>query len=210
MLDHFFPLLFPKNFKSLKIFDIRLQEVGAKRPINGTSKVNRPTDPQTNRQTDGHFDLQNASAQRADALKRASDNLDSGLTPPPHFERCPNMSRFFFWIHFLSQVILSLLQRSSKKLTLDGRELYKKLNMMMSTLMPFQRYKESASGTTVQKRKTPPPISEQNTCLQSAQFFYFDWTMYFTDHAQKSQFNFNFRYLFSLNKLSGYIVECLL
>ena len=61
MLDHFFPLLFPKDSESLKIFDIRLQEVGAKRPLNGTSKVNRQTNRQTDRhtdtQTDGHFDL---------------------------------------------------------------------------------------------------------------------------------------------------------
>ena len=41
MLDHFFPLLFLKDSKSLKIFDIRLQEVGAKRPLNGTSKVKK-------------------------------------------------------------------------------------------------------------------------------------------------------------------------
>ena len=41
-------LLFPKDSKSLKILDIRLREVGAKRPLNGTLKVNR----QTNRQTD--------------------------------------------------------------------------------------------------------------------------------------------------------------
>jgi hypothetical protein len=53
MLDHFFPLLFPKDSKSLKIFDIQLREVGAKRPLNGTLKVNRQTDGQT----DGHFDL---------------------------------------------------------------------------------------------------------------------------------------------------------
>ena len=39
MLDHFFPLLFPKNFESLKILDIQLWEVGAKRPLKGTSKV---------------------------------------------------------------------------------------------------------------------------------------------------------------------------
>ena len=51
MLDHFFPLLFPKDFESLKILDIRLWEVGAKRPLNGTSKVNRQTDTQTDRQT---------------------------------------------------------------------------------------------------------------------------------------------------------------
>ena len=49
MLDHFFPLLFHKDSKSLKILDIQLLEVGAKRPLNSTSKVNR----QTNRQTDG-------------------------------------------------------------------------------------------------------------------------------------------------------------
>ena len=52
MLDHFFPLLFPKASESLKIFDIRLREVGAKRPLSGTSKVNGQTDTQTDRQTD--------------------------------------------------------------------------------------------------------------------------------------------------------------
>ena len=41
MLDHFFPLLFPKNSESLKILDIRLWEVGAKRPLQGTSKVKK-------------------------------------------------------------------------------------------------------------------------------------------------------------------------
>ena len=57
----FFPLLFPNNFESLKILDIRLREVGAKKTLNGTSKVNRHTDGhtdrRTHRQTDGHFDL---------------------------------------------------------------------------------------------------------------------------------------------------------
>ena len=52
MLDHFFPLLFPKDSESLKIFDIRLREVGAKRPLNGTSTVNGQTNRQTDRQTD--------------------------------------------------------------------------------------------------------------------------------------------------------------
>ena len=52
MFDHFFPLLFPKDSESLKILDIRLREVGAKRPLNGTSKVNRQTDGQTHTQTD--------------------------------------------------------------------------------------------------------------------------------------------------------------
>ena len=55
----------PKNSESLNILDIRLREVGAKRPLNGTSKVNR----QTHKHTYGHFELQKASAQRADALK---------------------------------------------------------------------------------------------------------------------------------------------
>ena len=41
MLDHFFPLLFPKDSESLKILDIRLREVGAQRPLNGTSKVKK-------------------------------------------------------------------------------------------------------------------------------------------------------------------------
>jgi hypothetical protein len=36
MLDHFFPLLFPKDSESLKIL-----EVGAKRPLKGTSKVKK-------------------------------------------------------------------------------------------------------------------------------------------------------------------------
>ena len=49
--DHFFPLLFPKDSESLKTWDIQIREVGAKRPLNGTSKVNRQTDRQTNRQT---------------------------------------------------------------------------------------------------------------------------------------------------------------
>ena len=52
MLDHFFPLLFPKDSESLKILDIRLRKVGAKRPLNGTSKVNR----QTHRRSDKHTD----------------------------------------------------------------------------------------------------------------------------------------------------------
>ena len=51
-LDHFFPLLFPKDSESLKILDIQFREVGAKRPLNGTSKVNRQTHRQTNTQTD--------------------------------------------------------------------------------------------------------------------------------------------------------------
>ena len=45
--DHFFSLLFPKDSESLTILDIQLREVGAKRRLNGTSKVNRHTDRRT-------------------------------------------------------------------------------------------------------------------------------------------------------------------
>jgi hypothetical protein len=56
----FFPLLFPKDSESLKILDIQLREVGAKRPLNATSKINRQTYTQTNKQkTYGHFDFEN-------------------------------------------------------------------------------------------------------------------------------------------------------
>ena len=56
MLDHFFILLFPKHSESLKILDIQLWEVGAKRRSNGTSKVNRQTDRRTDGQTDRQTD----------------------------------------------------------------------------------------------------------------------------------------------------------
>ena len=42
MLDPFFPLLFLKDSKSLKILDIRLREVGAKRPLKKTKNQRRP------------------------------------------------------------------------------------------------------------------------------------------------------------------------
>ena len=42
MLDHFFPLLFPKDSESLKILDIQLREVGAKRPVKKTENRRRP------------------------------------------------------------------------------------------------------------------------------------------------------------------------
>ena len=41
MLDHFFPLLFPKESEYLKILDIRLREVGAKRPLKKTENRRR-------------------------------------------------------------------------------------------------------------------------------------------------------------------------
>jgi hypothetical protein len=47
MLDHFFPLLFHKDFESLQILDIRLREVGAKRPLNGTLKVKKVGEKKT-------------------------------------------------------------------------------------------------------------------------------------------------------------------
>ena len=56
--DHFFQLLFPKDSKSLKILNIRLREVGAKRCLNSTSKVNTQTDKQTDSQTDRQTDRQ--------------------------------------------------------------------------------------------------------------------------------------------------------
>ena len=76
MLDHFFPLLFPKDSESLKILNIRLREGWAKRRLNGTSKVNTRTDGQTDgrtdRQTDGQTDGLSTYGKhqpRADALK---------------------------------------------------------------------------------------------------------------------------------------------
>ena len=51
------------DLESLKFLEIRLWEVGAKRRLNGTSKVNRRTDTQTgtrtDTRTDGHFDFEN-------------------------------------------------------------------------------------------------------------------------------------------------------
>ena len=41
MCDHLFPLLFPKHSETLKFLDIPIQEVGAKRRLNSTSKVTR-------------------------------------------------------------------------------------------------------------------------------------------------------------------------
>ena len=49
--DHLFPLLFPKDSKSLKNLDIQLREMGAKRRFNVTSKVNTRTDGHTHTQT---------------------------------------------------------------------------------------------------------------------------------------------------------------
>ena len=63
--DPFLPLLSPKNSKSHRDLDIQLLEVGAKRHLNGISKVNRRTDTRTDKQ----IDLQKALAQWADALK---------------------------------------------------------------------------------------------------------------------------------------------
>ena len=39
--DHFLPLLIPKDSENLKSLDIGLQEVGAKRRLNGVNKVLR-------------------------------------------------------------------------------------------------------------------------------------------------------------------------
>ena len=39
--DHFFPFFSPKDYESLKILDIRLREVGAKRPLKKTKNQRR-------------------------------------------------------------------------------------------------------------------------------------------------------------------------
>ena len=44
-------ITFSKDSESLKILDIQLQEVGTKRHLNGTSKVNTHSNPQTQRRT---------------------------------------------------------------------------------------------------------------------------------------------------------------
>ena len=45
-------IIFPKDSESLKLLDIQLREVEAKRRLNGTSKVNKHTNRQTDTQTD--------------------------------------------------------------------------------------------------------------------------------------------------------------
>ena len=49
--NHFLPLLFPNDSKSLKSLNIRLREVGATRHLNGTLKINRRTDRRTHGRT---------------------------------------------------------------------------------------------------------------------------------------------------------------
>ena len=60
MLDHFFPLRFPKDSESLKIFDLRLWEVVAIKTVKRYLKSEQTdtwTDRRTDGQTDGNFDL---------------------------------------------------------------------------------------------------------------------------------------------------------
>ena len=94
MLDHFFPLLFPKGSESLKILDIRLREVGAKRPLNGTSKVNRQTDRRTDRRTDGQTD------RHFNALKRIilTFNSSSIALPTICISYCCH-NRVLYWVY---------------------------------------------------------------------------------------------------------------
>ena len=64
--------------------DISLQKVGAKRHLNGNSKVKaKRTDTRTDGQTDGHFDLQKALAQRANALKRNDNKVNVAQKDQP-------------------------------------------------------------------------------------------------------------------------------
>ena len=51
-LTYWTPFLFPKNYESQKFLDIQLREVKAKIPLKGTSKVNRQTDKQTDKNMD--------------------------------------------------------------------------------------------------------------------------------------------------------------
>ena len=55
MLDHFFPLLFPQDSASLKILDIRLQEVGAKRPLKKTNNRKRLKKMKKKKKLRGNF-----------------------------------------------------------------------------------------------------------------------------------------------------------
>ena len=56
ILDHFFPFP-PKDFESLKMLDILLQEMGAKRQILTDGRTDGHTVGRTDRHTDGDFDL---------------------------------------------------------------------------------------------------------------------------------------------------------
>ena len=49
--DHFFPLLFAKDSQSVKCLEIWFREMGAKRGIKSTSKVNRHTRTRTHERT---------------------------------------------------------------------------------------------------------------------------------------------------------------
>ena len=53
-----FFITFLQGFQIFKILDIRLWEIGAKRRLNGTSKVNRQTHGHTHGHMDGHLDLE--------------------------------------------------------------------------------------------------------------------------------------------------------
>ena len=86
--DHFFPLLFPKDSESVKILDIRLREVGAKRPLNGTSKVNRHTDGHTDRRT---FRLIESIGPEG----RCFENINLGVDPPLFF------GKVYIFLYFL-------------------------------------------------------------------------------------------------------------
>ena len=66
---------FPQGFRISK----NIAHLTLGRPLKGTSKVNRWTDRHTDGQTDGHFDLQKASAQGADALKTARPGFAGAL-----------------------------------------------------------------------------------------------------------------------------------
>ena len=108
--DQFFPLLFPKDSESLKILDIRLREVGAKRRLNGTSKVNRQTDTQTHRPTDRQTDILNYRKHRPRGpMLWEKKNLRG---PPLVLTIYSILSFLCFWNWFWQDMTIYLLQES--------------------------------------------------------------------------------------------------
>ena len=113
MLDHFFPLLFPKNSESPKILDIRFREVGAKRPLSGTSKVNRRTDKQTDRRTNRRTDGQ---------TNGQTDKQTDKSTDRKHRPRGPMLWKhiyiyllFFLWsFHYFKFCFFLVLSKPTK------------------------------------------------------------------------------------------------
>ena len=97
--DHIHPLLFPKDSESLKFLDIRLWEVGSKRSLNGTLKVNT-------QKTDGQTDISTYRKHRprGPILWKNHFICDHDHTlpypPPLFFENCDRLRIFFLALFF--------------------------------------------------------------------------------------------------------------